>query len=104
MSLQVTESNWEEILKGNERVVIEFGAPGCGPCRKNAELIETVAGEYEGKVTFCITDMSESPDVAMECGVRNAATILYFKNGEKVAKTVGAVDKATLKKNIDALL
>ena len=49
-------------------------------------------------------DVEENDDIAMEFGVRNIPTILFFKGGQLVDKFVGAANKSTLKEKFEGLL
>ena len=69
-----------------------------------APLISELAEEYAGKIVVGKCDVEENDDIAMEFGVRNIPTILFFKNGELVDKFVGAAPKATLDEKFKALL
>ena len=58
-------------------------------------VISELAQDYDGKIVVGKCDVEENDDVAMEYGVRNIPTILFFKNGELVDRFVGAANKAT---------
>ena len=59
---------------------------------------------YDGKIVVGKADVEENEDIAMEYGVRNVPTILFFKNGELVDKFVGAASKSVLDEKFKALL
>lgn len=69
-----------------------------------APIIAELAQEYDGRIDVAKCDVEEADDIAMEYGIRNIPTILFFKNGEVVDKVVGAVSKAKLKEKFEALL
>lgn len=104
MALQITESNYQKLVKSGKPVVIDFWAPWCGPCKMVSPIIDELAAEYEGKVTIGKCDVDENPDVATEYGIRNIPTVLFFKDGRQVDKQVGAVPKPTYVQKIEALL
>ncbi len=104
MAIEITDSNFEELLANNVVVVADFWANWCGPCRMVTPIIEELASEYEGKVLIGKVDVDDNNDVASKYGIRNIPTILFFKNGEIVDKQVGAAPKNTIEDKIKALL
>lgn len=104
MALEITDSNYKEILAEGKPVVIDFWAPWCGPCKMVGPIIDELAGEYEGKVLIGKCDVDENGDVAAEYGIRNIPTVLFFKNGELVDKQVGSAPKSVYVTKIEALL
>jgi len=106
MALEITDSNWEELLKGDKPVVMDFGAEWCGPCRMIAEFYDSVAEEYEGRVIVGKVDIENSPNVTFHYGIKNIPTLLFFKKGgEFVEKyAAGGMSKSKLIEKIDKLL
>ncbi len=104
MALEITDKNFQELVKSGNPVVIDFWAPWCGPCKMVSPIIDELATEYEGKVTIGKCDVDDNPDVAAAYGIRNIPTVLFFKNGEQVDKQVGSAPKPTYVKKIEALL
>lgn len=105
MEKTFTSENFDaEVLKSDIPVVVDFFATWCGPCKMMAPVIEALAEEYDGKVKVGKLDVDENTDVAGRYGVMSIPTIILFKNGEIVTKTVGAQSKNSLKSAIDAML
>ncbi len=102
--MEITSENFESLKSGNLPLVVDFWATWCGPCRTMGPIIEELSKEYEGRVIIGKCDVEENDDLAMDLGIRNIPTILFFKNGEQVDKVVGAVAKAKLSQAIEALL
>jgi len=69
-----------------------------------APIVEELAKEYDGKLVVGKCDVEEADDVAMEFGIRNIPSILFFKGGKVVDKLVGAVPKAKIKEKFEAML
>lgn len=104
MALEITDSNFQEILVEGKPVVMDFWAPWCGPCKMVGPIIDELATEYEGKVIIGKCDVDENGDVAAEYGIRNIPTVLFFKNGELVDKQVGSAPKSAYVAKIEAIL
>lgn len=104
MALQITESNYKEVLAEGKPVVLDFWAPWCGPCKMVSPIMDELAQEYEGRVIVGKCDVDENNDVAMEYGIRSIPTVLFFKDGQLVDKQVGSAQKSQYVAKINALL
>ncbi|MCQ2297418.1 MAG: thioredoxin [Bacteroidales bacterium] len=104
MSIAVNEQNFDEILKSELPVMVDFGAEWCGPCKALAPIVDEIANEYEGKAVVCTADAEECTSITARFRVRNVPTILFFKGGELKDKAVGSVQKSTLTEKLDALM
>ena len=104
MALQITDSNFKEILAQGKPVVMDFWAPWCGPCKMVSPIIDELAEAYEGRVIIGKCDVDENNDVAMEFGIRNIPTVLFCKDGVQVDKQVGSAPKPQYVAKIEALL
>lgn len=103
MALQITDSNFEEVvLKSDKPVIVDFWAEWCGPCRMVGPIVEEIGKEYEGKAVVGKLDVDSNPNVSMQFGIRNIPTILFFKGGKLVDKQVGAVGKNVLVDKLNA--
>ena len=104
MEVTITSENFESYKSGNLPLVVDLWATWCGPCRMLAPVIAELAADSDGKIVVGKCDVEENDDIAMDYGVRNIPTILFFKNGELVDRFVGAANKATLDPKFKALL
>ena len=95
--IQVMDSNFEaEVINCNKIVLVDFGAPWCGPCRMVAPVVNEVAHEYENRVKVVKINTDSNPSVAAEYGIRSIPTLMLFKNGVRVDTVIGAVPLSTL--------
>ena len=89
--VDVTDANFEEIvLQAGVPAVVDLWAPWCGPCRQMAPVFEQLAGEYAGRAMFAKLNVDESIQVPGSLGVQSIPTMVVFKDGQEVARIVGA--------------
>ena len=103
-TLEITDSNFNNVISKNKTVLVDFWAEWCGPCRMISPIIEELANEYEGKAIIGKVDVDSNQESSIKYGVRSIPTILTFKDGEIVDRQVGAVPKETLTNIIDSQL
>ena len=96
-----TQASFEEALKNNPLVLVDFWATWCGPCRMMAPVIEELAADYDGKVVVGKVDVDEEGGLAQQFGIMSIPTIMLFKNGKAVGQAVGARPKAAIAGLID---
>ena len=104
MALHFTDDNFkQEVLSSELPVLVDFYADWCGPCKMLAPVIETLDTEYEGKVKIGKLNVDDAPDTAQQYGVMSIPTLLYFKNGAVVSKSVGVVSKTEIEQVLNSL-
>ena len=102
--VNVTDSDFKEVIGKYPYVIVDCWAPWCGPCRMLGPVIEELAGDYKGKIVFGKLNTDENQATAMAHGIMSIPTLLFFKNGELVDKTMGAMPKAALEPKIQSHL
>lgn len=102
--MTLSSENWNTVQNAGRPVLVDFWAPWCGPCRMVAPIVEELAGEYEGTLTFGKLNVDENQQLAAQYGVMSIPTLLIFKNGQPVERLVGFAPKKELKARIDAAL
>ena len=100
--LKITTENFEaEVLHSALPVLVDFYADWCGPCKMLAPTVAELAEEYEGRVRVGKLNVDEQPELAIRYKVASIPTLLLFRNGEPVAKSVGYCEKAELTALLD---
>ncbi len=102
--VEITDSNFEEIINSDKPVLVDFWAEWCGPCKMIGPVVEELASDYDGKAVIGKVNVDENPNVSVKFGIRSIPTLLVFKNGEIVDKQIGAVPKGVLTQKLDAQL
>ena len=94
----VTDASFQtDVLDSDTPVLVDFWADWCGPCKMIAPALEEISDELAGKVTIAKMDIMENPEVPGKIGVQSIPLMVLFKNGEPVAKRLGAAPKSQLK-------
>ncbi len=91
--IMLDDTNFSNVISTNELVVVDFWAPWCGPCRTVGPVIEQLAAEYTGKVTFGKMNVDQNQVVPSSFSVMSIPTIVVFYKGKAVERIVGAYPK-----------
>lgn len=93
-----------EAIESGKPVVIDFWATWCGPCIKLGPVVEELAEKYGDKVTIVKVNIDDNDEIASENRVRNIPTVLFFKDGAVVERSVGLVKLADLEAKLQSIL
>ena len=104
MEVTINYQNMSQVLNSSPVVVVDFWATWCGPCRMLSPILEEVAEEMDGKAVVAKCNIDEGRDLAMQYRIMSIPTLIYFKNGVAVDKTVGVVSKEEIITKINNLL
>lgn len=82
------------VYKGNGNIVIDFSATWCGPCKTLSPILDELAKEYSGKITFYKVDVDKCKNLAQSYGISSVPTMLFCPaDGSKPTATTGAYPK-----------
>lgn len=104
MAKIATNTNFQEILSGELPVLVDFWATWCGPCRALSPTVDEIAEEYAGKVEVVKCNVDDADQIAMQYRIMSIPTLLYFKGGQLVDRTVGLVDKDDIVARLSKLI
>jgi thioredoxin len=102
-TLQLTERNFSEIVAATPRLLVDFWAPWCGPCRAVAPVLEDIARAETGRLVVAKVNVDQEPGLAQRFGVQAIPTLLFFKEGKVVDTVVGAPPKTELLRRLATL-
>ena len=90
------DSFQEKVLNNTKTVLVDFYADWCGPCKMLAPIVEAVSNENDAYDVVKL-NVDDAPEIAARYGVMSIPTLIVFKNGEAVGRTVGVQSKAAVK-------
>ena len=99
---ELNEQTFDQAISASPLVVVDFFATWCGPCKMLAPILESVEKETEG-VAFFRVDVDQAPDLARRFGIMSIPTLIFFRDGNEFAKTVGVLRKPDLLAKINEL-
>lgn len=93
---------FEEIIKDPGRAAfIDFWAEWCGPCKMVGPVVERLAKEYDGRMTFTKVNVDEFPEISRRYGVRSIPTMIIFREGRAATRITGFKPEAQLRPHIE---
>ena len=98
--VNVTDDEFQDFIKKYPRVIIDCWATWCGPCQRLGPVLDKIASAYQGKVVIGKMNTDENQKVPMSFGIQSIPTLLFFKNGELVDKSIGAPPEPVLEAKI----
>jgi thioredoxin 1 len=98
----VTDQDFEERVLGSERpVLVDFWAEWCVPCHMVSPVVEEIGRDKGDDLRVAKLNIDENPDVTRKYGVMSIPTLMLFKDGQEIARVVGARGKDALLREID---
>lgn len=104
MAKVASNDNFAELLESEKLVIVDFWATWCGPCRMLTPILDEVEEEMPEQIQVVKVNVDDADEIAAQYRIMSIPTLLFFKNGEIVDKTVGAMPKNVLVEKINANL
>ena len=95
---------FNEAISGEKTVIVDFWADWCMPCKLLAPVVAEIADEFGEKAEFCKLNVDENPALAAKYGIDSIPTLIFFRMGEEIERSVGLKQKEQLKREIEACL
>lgn len=102
--MEITATELQEKIKNGEKIMVDFWASWCGPCRMLKPIYEKVSSENTTGVQMYTMDVDINRELAVSLGIRSVPTIKVFSNGEVVDTKVGIIQEEELKQIANGLI
>jgi len=103
--IAIDDSSFDQIvLQAKTPVLVDFWAAWCAPCRMVAPIVDELAEEYSGRISFAKVDVDQNSKIATRYGIMAIPNLIIFKNGKPASQIVGYKPKEELKRSLDAAL
>lgn len=102
MELTITKENFQaEVLNSDKPVLVDFWAVWCGPCKMIAPVVAEIAEDFKDTLKVGKINVDNEGELAVKYGVMSIPTLLLFKDGEVVKKSIGFMTKEQLIEEFD---
>ena len=102
--LQLTDETFPIALKRESLLVLDVWAAWCGPCRVLGPIVDKLAVEFDGRVTFAKLDVDRNQATAEQFKVQSIPSLLFFENGVLVDRTVGLLPETIARAKVEAFI
>lgn len=92
--------SFQEIIQGDQPVLVDFFATWCGPCKAMTPVIDELGKEVQGNARVLKIDVDKNQALSMRFQIQTVPTFIIFKNGEPLWRHSGMIDKATLEEQL----
>ncbi len=92
------------VRQGGKLTVVDFWADWCRPCHALAPTLETLAGEYDGRVAFAKVNVDDESALASEFNVQSIPTLIVFRDGQEIDRLIGAQPKTSIERALGQAL
>ena len=101
---EINTQKFDELLNGDKKVVCDFFATWCGPCKMLAPVMEKVSEKYADKAVFVKVDIDENMELAARYGIMSIPLVAVFEKGELKDKSLGYMSQSEAEEFLDSNL
>ena len=102
--MEISSVDLNEKIKSNEKLIVEFWAPWCGPCQMMKPVFERVASTNESNVQMYTMNIDNNREVAMSLGIRSIPTVKMFNAGQIIETKVGMLSEGQINEMVKDLI
>jgi len=102
--MEISGKELQEKINNNEKVIVEFWAEWCGPCRMMKPVFERVASNNDTEVQMYTMDIDQNRDYAQTLGIRSIPAVKVFSNGNVTDTVVGVMNEEKIKSLVNNLI
>ena len=98
---KISEKDFNKVISNKEKkVIVDCYAEWCGPCRMLSPIIDELKEEVDS-CEFYKLNVDEAENISREYGIMSIPTVLVFKDGKEINKSIGLKTKEELKELIE---
>ncbi len=101
--IYLDDKTLEGEIKNSKKLLVDFYADWCGPCKRMSPIFEEVSNDYSG-IVFAKLDVDSNPLSSSKYGIRSIPSLLYFEDGKLKDTNIGSLGKSELVAKIEKLL
>jgi thioredoxin 1 len=101
MSTETKQMTFNEIIKGDTPVLVDFYADWCGPCKMMGPILQDLKKRLGDNINIIKIDAEKNPQAAIKYQVRGVPSLILFKNGQILWQQAGVVQSAQLEQIIN---
>ncbi len=98
----MSTQEFDDLIKDNRYVLVDFWAGWCAPCRMVAPVIDKIAEQYSEKIIVAKVDVDDQQELAIRYGIQTIPTIIFFKEGKVASKEIGVKPLSSFANMIDS--
>ena len=99
-AIELTKDNFDEIITGNDIVLVDFWAPWCGPCKTFGPIFEQVSEKHPDAV-FAKVNTEEQQELGAHFQIRSIPTLMIFREQIIIFSQPGALPQSALEQVVD---
>jgi thioredoxin 1 len=102
--MEISSVELQQKINNGDKMIVEFWAEWCGPCKMMKPIFERVASSNESEVKMYTLNIDNNREVAMSLGIRSIPTVKMFNSGEVVETKVGMMNEGQIKDLVTELI
>lgn len=102
--MEISSVDLQEKINSGEKIIVEFWAEWCGPCRMMKPIFEKVSSENKTEVQMYTMNVDLNREIAMSLGIRSIPTTKVFNSGDNIDTRVGVLNELQINGMVNELI